>query len=260
MGTLNAWEFEWYKALHFLRDGTQLRPDPVSERVNRQEAEERLKWLRRAKPTEILGDMLRWSNPPPFSELSSTDERARTKREFLERERQHLKEFAEMERQGEISELERYLKPKKIYAAAERRGIWDELISAQTVPEMQNACRRWESLLDVRGFGTACFAAHVSTNAEEFLRMKRKRNRFPQSSYADESRLEHLARGMAGVMVGVSPMTAIERLRNMKHDTSGPLWSAVAKCCECWRCRLRGWRGYYRMVERAQVGKGESKQ
>ena len=41
MRKLNVWEFEWYKALHLPRDGTQLRPDPVFVRVNRREAEAR---------------------------------------------------------------------------------------------------------------------------------------------------------------------------------------------------------------------------
>ncbi|HMK31130.1 MAG TPA: hypothetical protein VK473_15715 [Terriglobales bacterium] len=52
--------------------------------------------------------------------------------------------------------------------------------------------------------------------------------------------MDYLARGMSGVMVGVSPMTAIERLRNMKHGPNGPMWSEIDKKCSCWRCSLLG--------------------
>jgi hypothetical protein len=82
-----------------------------------------------------------------------------------------------------------------------------------------------------------------------------KRNpRFPRSAYADESRLEYLARGMAGVICEVSPVTAIERLRRMKHTVSGPLWNEGKKLCECWRCERHRWRETYRHLERFQSG------
>jgi hypothetical protein len=74
-----------------------------------------------------------------------------------------------------------------------------------------------------------------------------KRNtRFPRSAYGDDSRIEYLARGMAGVLAGKSPMTGVERLRNMKHTRGGPLWVTVEgnyvlpekeQYCGCWRCR-----------------------
>jgi hypothetical protein len=71
--------------------------------------------------------------------------------------------------------------------------------------------------------------------------------RFPRSTYGDDARVDYLARGMAGVMCGVSPMTGIERLRNMKHDRSGPLWMTSEgnrplpereQYCACWRCKI----------------------
>ena len=83
-------------------------------------------------------------------------------------------------------------------------------------------------------------------NAAAFLSMK-KNARFPRSTYADDARVDYLARGMAGVLCGVSPMTGIERLRNMKHDLNGPLWvtregnDALPKGerrCGCWRCNI----------------------
>ena len=87
--------------------------------------------------------------------------------------------------------------------------------------------------------------------------MKRNR-RFPRSSYADESRLEYLARGMAGVMMEVSPMTAMERLRNMKHTVGAPMWNETEKWCGCWRCRLQRSHALYKHYERFQLDPAKS--
>ena len=54
MRKLNVWEFEWYKALHLPRDGTQLRPDPVFVRVNRREAEAQLEWWKKVDDADRL--------------------------------------------------------------------------------------------------------------------------------------------------------------------------------------------------------------
>src|SRR5258708_37143717 len=251
MGTLNVWEFEWYKALHLLRDGNQLPSDAVFERVNRREAKAQLTYWKEAKPEEILGDMLRLT-PPAFTEIATTHARAQAKKEWVERERQWLRKWAELERESQIASLERHLKPRTIYAQAERQEIWHALVRARTVTAVRRTCERWQSLADVRGKGFTCFAAHTSTNAKEFLQMK-KNVRFPQSDYADDSRLEYLARGMAGVMMGKSPMTAIERLRNMKHGPGGALWSAEEKICTCWRCGNRRWSDLYRKIDAAET-------
>ena len=68
--------------------------------------------------------------------------------------------------------------------------------------------------------------------------MKRNK-RFPRSNYGNDARIDYLARGMAGILVGVSPMTAIERLRNLKHAPGGPLWNTDERRCDCWRCHLK---------------------
>jgi hypothetical protein len=84
-------------------------------------------------------------------------------------------------------------------------------------------------------------------NAAAFLSMK-ENARFPKSTYSDDARVDYLARGMAGVMCGKSPMTGIEKLRNMKHDKKGALWleregnrqlPEVEQRCGCWRCNIQ---------------------
>jgi hypothetical protein len=102
------------------------------------------------------------------------------------------------------------------------------------------------------------FTEHVEQNAAHFLSMKRN-TRFPRSSYRDDARMDYLGRGMAGVLVGVSPMTAIERLRNMKHAPGGPLWVTHQgdhalpereQHCGCWRCTKKNWNNISKLSQR----------
>jgi hypothetical protein len=120
---------------------------------------------------------------------------------------------------------------------------------------LEKVCEQWASLRDVRAQGLGVFPNHVLANAREFLRMKRDR-RFPKSNSpaVDESRLEYLARGMAGILAHVSPMTGIERLRNMKHTRGGPLWKTDPdgrEYCNCWRCGLGRSRPAYKFSAEA---------
>jgi hypothetical protein len=246
-GLLNVWEFEWYKAFHLLRDGAQLRPEPVAVRVNRREAQAQLRWWKSAAPREILGDMRLEGEPGRDKPITKVD-----------------LQYAEFEREGEIAALERHLNPRAIREDKARRAAWDALIAADTVAAVERACKAWVKVLGWRARG---FADHVEVNAGELIRIKRD-PRFPRSRYADEERLEHLARGMAGVMTGVSPLTAIARLRTMSHARGGPLWkeytlyaddrpdNKMVRECGCWRCRLNRWQGYYRQLENSQLERG----
>jgi hypothetical protein len=229
--SLALWEFEFYKAFHLLRDGIQL-PSPPALPVPADRFKEirvaiaELKrmtpekyWLATRKLGLELGQKANLRKPPTRVE----------------------REWADSERLQEIAHLERSLISRRIQAEAARREIWNRLIDADTTESIRTACEQWVQLLQVRAAWMGCFAQHVLTHAEKFLRMKRNK-RFPRSTYADESRLEFLARGMAGVIVGRSPMTAIEKLRNMKHDSRGPLWDKENGYCNCWRCSGRRWR------------------
>ena len=239
IATLNAQEFKWYRALHLLRDGTQLPHIPAFVRLGRLETETDLEWWRKATLKEIIG-------------LVRDD--AEVGKSFTDSQR----EWAELERERQVSRLEQQLKPKKkIHAEVKRREIWEALIRAHTVEAVQEACQRWECLADVQAKGFASSPAFVSSHAEQFLRMKRNR-RFPRSDYSDESRLAYIARGMAGMMMGLSPMTAIERLRNFKHAVGGPLWSDTENLCKCWRCNVERagefWKGLETRISRMVQG------
>jgi hypothetical protein len=236
LGLLSFWEFEFYKAFHLLRDGMPLPPKYASPMgLTPQEIRGILTQLRAITPEQFwlatnrtaveLGKPMNLRRPPSSMDLM----------------------WAEQERDGEVRWLEHELKPPSIEARAARRRIWVDLVRANTYAALRKACGRWARLPDVRRAGMTPFPKHVLENAAEFLSMKRNK-RFPRSNYGEEARLEYLARGMAGVLSGVSAMTGIERLRNMKHDRSGPLWATrqgnyvlpdQEQYCRCWRCSIR---------------------
>lgn len=223
MGTLNVWEFEWYKAFHLLRDGVQLPPSVTPPPLfNRERLRTRLRQLQRMTAKQFWAEL---------RSQAGKNWRPPTRVDWL---------WAEWEKDREIAQLRWYLEPREIPMRAERSKVWNALIRARTFRAVRGACERWRRLPDVRVKGFACFADHVQTNAKQFLAMKRNK-RFPRSAYAADSRLEYLARGMAGVLVGVSPMTAIERLRNMEHGRGGSLRGKTSKRCTCWRCEIENW-------------------
>jgi hypothetical protein len=235
IGLLTTWEFEFYKAFRSLRDGTPLPANsspPIG--LSRQELRSfigQLKqmtpqhyWLTTQRLTAEMGHPVNRARPPMKIDLW----------------------WAERQKEDEIRSLQRELNPLGIEASDRRRKVWDDLVEADTYAAVRKACGRWAQLSDVRRSGTTSFPRHIVRNAASFLSMKHNA-RFPRSTYGDDARVDYLARGMAGVMCSVSPMTGIERLRNMKHDRSGPLWvTNEGDCllpereqrCGCWRCNV----------------------
>ena len=252
LGLLNSWEFEWYKAFHVLRDGRVL---PTSQAVLAPPLDISRKQIRSwiARLTEMDEDEYLRINRLACERISGKKEEPPDTMD--EADLWIKRDWARGQRQSEIAGLERYLNPSKIPAEAERRVLWEGLWRAQTLAVLEKVCEQWASLRDVRAQGLAVFPNHILANAREFLRMKRDR-RFPKSDSpaVDESRLEYLARGMAGILANVSPMTGIERLRNMKHTQGGPLWRKDPdgrEFCNCWRCGLGRSRPAYKLSAEA---------
>jgi len=229
MKLLNMWEFEFYKAFHRLRDGLEL---PYSRF-------EKLKWVDRTINQARHKEIKKMSAANYFLNHLKMDPTLTSEEVRKLCANPANLEWAERGKAREIEWLERQAQPKKIHALAERRDVWNDLVRARTLSSLREVCERWKRLPDVRG--TFAAHTHILANTKQFFFMKKRRGRFPRSDYADDSRLEYLARGMAGALVGVSPMTAIERLRNMKHTQGGPLWKREAgglEYCNCWRCGL----------------------
>jgi hypothetical protein len=235
-GLLTVWEFEFFKAFHMLRDGYALpgnQRTPVSG-LTRSEASSFVAILKRMSPedyylttrklTKVYDPKLNLDKPPISVH----------------------RWWAESQRDQEIVWLENLLKPPRPKAEAAGKKTWRDLLHATTYSELRKVCGRWSQLPAVRGAGLTPFPEHIRTNAAQFLAMK-KNKRFPTSAYGDDSRIDFLARGMAGVMVNKSPMTAVERLRNMKHGLGGPFWveregnqplPRERQHCSCWRCGI----------------------
>ena len=233
IGLLHIWEFEWFKAFHLLRDGQQA-PESVddsSETIDPKVADAAIELVQKQSDDEILATVppnVLFQSPTPDVPLLTTAYRMFS---------------ADRIRQQRIAML-RSMKPRDVHARAERRQIWKALWKAQTPASAVDACRRWARLEDVIALGFTTFPAHVETNMRAFLKITTSA-RFPKSPAADDSRMFYLARGMAGAMVNISPMTSIQRLRNMKHDAGGPFWSHKEKRCGCSWCVGRdfgGWR------------------
>ena len=234
VGLLSRWEFEFYKGFHMLRDGMPFPPKQGPQTgLNAVELRTFLKQLRKMSEDHYLLTTRRLSR--------EMGEKINLVRPPTREDRW----WAQQSRDQEIQWIEGILQPRAIQAQAERVKIWKDLMQVNTDSAIRKVCGRWAQLREVRGAVTP-FSEHIAQNAAKFLLMKRNK-RFPRSSYGDDARLEYFARGMAGVMLGVSPMTAIERLRNMKHQPGGPMWQTRhgddalpdnEQYCACWRCSI----------------------
>jgi hypothetical protein len=235
-GLLSVWEFEFYKAFHMLRDGNAL---PVRQRLP-------VSGLSRSEASSFLTTLRQMSGDDYYL---ATRKLARECGVTLNLEKPPIPIdlfWAENQRDEEIAWLKGLVKPKQ--RIGERAGVkvWRDLLRAETYADIRKVCGRWSRLPQVIGAGLTPFPDHVRTNAAQFLAMKQHK-RFPKSDYGDDSRIEFLARGMAGVMVDKSPFTGIERLRNMKHSFGGPFWTEREgtqplprnrQYCNCWRCGI----------------------
>ena len=130
--------------------------------------------------------------------------------------------------------------------------VWQALWQASTPDTVNRACEEWNRL--PRRYRDQSVSSLVAAHAQSFVDMKDDA-RFPRSKWADEARITYLARGMAGLLLGISPLTAIERLRKVTHKRGHPLFvkdlpgypfapievgmpSRNWKCV-CWRCVLK---------------------
>jgi hypothetical protein len=235
-GLLSVWEFEFYKAFHVLRDGYAL---PARQRVP-------LSGLTRSEATSFLAALKRMSDDDYYLATrrltAEFDPRVNLEKPPTSVDRL----WAESQRNEEILWLERLLRPKLPKTQIAGMKVWRDLLAADTYADIRKVCGRWSRLPSVLGAGLTPFPDHVRSNAAQFIAMKRN-ERFPKSDYGDDSRIEFLSRGMAGIMVGVSPLTGVERLRNLKHAPGGPFWieregnqplPRARQHCGCWRCGI----------------------
>ena len=233
MRELSFWEWEWSKSLQLLRDGSSCGSDDAIEA--------RLSLL---TPTEVEHLLDEFKKRTPEHRVAEKEHGRRLP--DGNRANWIVKEGLEIEH--EIAPLLR-ARLRKRFESAERREVWKALRNARTYGQLLSACERWDKLPEIRGrnpqtgrlyeSGLGIFPDRVRKNASKFLSLTRD-SRFPKSTWAnDDSRLSFIAHGMAGVMVGISPRTAIHRLRILKHGPDGKLWDENKKRCTCTRCNIR---------------------
>lgn len=237
MTMLNYWNFEFYKAFHYLRDGMEL-PYSRSETAKWRQTIIHVPLKLRIGRLKKMSDMAYFfarRDPLAVEGIAPSLESMITREARGLWENPENKEWAKEEKRRTIEWLKLQLPQKsKVDAADERREIWKAIWQARSPAKLQEACNRWKQLLRNRWHFPAY--EYIASNAKPFLQMKRD-VRFPIAEYTDDSRLKYLAQGMAGILEGRSPLTAIQLLRTMKHDSRGPLWKKTK--CACWRCHLK---------------------
>jgi hypothetical protein len=155
--------------------------------------------------------------------------------------------------QGEIEDLENLRtemaavqaelsNKKRVRRHSAAEEVWRHLWQATTVAEVVAACGEWDKL--ARRYQDYTMAEVIAEKADQFVGLLADA-RFPRSRWADKARVKYLAAGTAGLIMHISPLTAIERLRKITHKKGHPLWANGA--CQCWRCRWK------RQLERARI-------
>ena len=240
------WDRQWFMIFHDLRDGTSLPIRPLARWFKYQEADvsRRLRQLEKMDVVQYWADFLsqepsrprhpKWE-PPRLTEYERQVERLHS---------------------DEITWLKQNFDRKRIEARSQGLKVWSALWRAHTIPALADACKRWIVFHDLRSGGDPLgpgphirYPVQVLDHVKQFLAMKKDR-RFPRSEHADDARLDYLSRGMAGLHIGISPLTAIERLRNLKHGPGGLLWNESD--CSCWRCfLLKDRRDFHKLLDEA---------
>jgi hypothetical protein len=188
------------------------------------------------QPTDI-GGLLRWEQEWTYA--------LRLLRDGIPGEQREVGE-------GEAGPIQPIIwKTQNLASVLERTDIWESLLRARKVREVHSVCKDWETNLTatihnrgrrtaVSGYvGLVIFPRLLSKHAVHFLATIRDK-RFPRAPYSHEARLQFLARGLAGAMLRLSPATAIDRLRKLKHGRGGHLWNPQEKRCMCWHCTPAG--------------------
>lgn len=126
----------------------------------------------------------------------------------------------------------------KISAIPAERKLWEALKRAGTATQVRRICslsRVWLKpqleFPDGSHIEWWLYRRALYKYAEKVCRVKLD-PRYPgrdNRESGDYRRIEHLARAMTGLSLGVAVSTAIERLRKMKHSRN----------CRCWRCYLK---------------------
>jgi hypothetical protein len=138
-------------------------------------------------------------------------------------------------------EIDRELRPKVPVSESQ---IWRALVAARRVADVRKACRDSQRWLNPE-WGGRPYVQDLTDHAEKFLRAKQDVY-YPRRDSSDEKRVIFFARAMAGITLGISPSTSVDRLRKLKHGTR----------CPCVQCDLKRWDRIERQVYKFSFGTG----
>lgn len=124
-------------------------------------------------------------------------------------------------------EIDREVKPR---VSVSEPTVWTALVNAQTAEDVRKACRQSKRWLNPKWQGRA-YVQKLFDHAKEFVLAKNTNTYYPRSQSGDEKRITFFARAMAGIEMGLSPNTAIDKLRKMKHGEQ----------CPCINCDSARW-------------------
>jgi hypothetical protein len=111
-------------------------------------------------------------------------------------------------------------------------------VAAHTAEGVRQACQQSRSWLNPAWQGRP-YVKDLYDHAGQFVRAKQDPY-YPRRESGDLKRVTFFARAMAGIAVGISPSTAVDRLRKLKH---GPK-------CPCVHCDMERWDRMDRTVYR----------
>lgn len=129
--------------------------------------------------------------------------------------------------EGQKADLERDLKRKP---QDSEPAVWRDLIAAKTAADIRKACRASTRWLSPKWQGRP-YVQDLYDKAQDFVRAKTENIYYPRRDSNDEKRVAFFARAMAGISLGISPNTAIDRLRKYKHGDE----------CPCVHCDQSRW-------------------
>lgn len=124
------------------------------------------------------------------------------------------------------AQIELALRPKAPISEPE---VWRAVVTPRMADEVRAACRQSKRWLNPKWQGKV-YVQDLYDHAEQFIQAK-KDPYYPKRESGDEKRVAFFARVMAGISLGISPGTSVDRLRKMKHGRK----------CPCIGCDLARW-------------------
>jgi hypothetical protein len=131
-------------------------------------------------------------------------------------------------------QLDRELQPKTLISEPD---TWHALVAANTAADVQRACRESKRWLKPNWNGRP-YVQDLYDHADEFVRAKKQNVYYSRRRSGDEQRVTFFARAMAGISLGLSPNTGIDRLRKIKHGGK----------CPCIHCDFARWDRIHRQI------------